>query len=209
MVRASDGEILYKSQPESNSYTMGQSAGDCNLAGSGSDNISRIFLMKFVPPPTNLAVLPNAGITLFSYWTQGGYNFNADVWTVISNWTEAVSTWSSMIGSTADGMFSNVLGEKVGDINIAAADAFTGGRSPTGALDGAVIQDWLDNPGQNLGLALVNNPGSGYNSCIRTPWWGRNVNAAQNFEIYYDLVPEPVFLPIFAGLGFWAYRRMR
>jgi hypothetical protein len=210
-VAADVGDYYLRSLPQSNSCTI-NSAGYCNLAG-GVDNVGLIFVNHFTPPPvpnTNFTVMGDAGFTLYSYWNQPGYNFSADLWTIKSNWFYCVSTWESWIGSATDpGAYSNVLGEKVGTCNITAADAFGGGRSPTGTLSGAVIQDWLDNPGNNLGLALVNNPADGYNCCIRTVWWAENVNPAQTFEIYYDLVPEPVFLPLLAGLGFIAWRRMR
>ncbi|NLF38759.1 hypothetical protein GX586_04900 [bacterium] len=207
MIRGTAGDIIYRDQPLSNSFTM-NAAGDCNLAG-GVDNVGKIFLVKFTPPPTNLAVLGDAAFSLFSYWTEPGFTFSADVWTVVSNWTQAVVTWDNFIGSTTDpGAYSNVLGAKVGTCNVLAADAFGGGRL-TGTLSGTVVQNWLDNPGNNLGLALVNNPIDGYNSCIRTVWWGLNINVDQQFEVYYNLVPEPVLMSIFAGMGFLAYRRMR
>jgi hypothetical protein len=210
-VRASQGEIIYVNEPQSNSFSLGKENGDCNLAG-GLDNCSKIFLVKFDLPPTNLAVMGDAGLSFASSWSQGGFTFSADIWTVVSNWTDATvgsTTWETFNGAPVAGSYSNGLGEKVGTLVSTAADAFTGGRSPTGTLDGAVIQNWLDNPGDNIGLALVNNPADGANWCIRSVYFATSFVADQNFELYYDVVPEPVFLPILAGLGLIAWRRMR
>jgi hypothetical protein len=203
---APNSEVLYRNQPDSNSYTMGQSAGECNPAAPSP--IGKIFLVKFSPPDPGKAVLGDGEVSFFSYWSQPGYTFQGDIWEVVSNWTESVSTWNSMIGGTVPyGAYSNILGRKLGTISPPLT--FSGGRSTGGTVSGDVIQAWIDNPSANYGLALVNNPANSANWCIRSAWWGANVNPAQNWELVYNLVPEPVLMPILAGLGCLAYRRMR
>jgi len=139
------------------------------------------------------------------------------LFTVVSNWNEVATTWENFIGpgSTNNNppygsypnnnqTYTNVFGEEISLLQCYGTAA-NGAGTNTFVIDGSKINYWLANHSDNLGIALVP---QWYGNMM---WCNRNRNWQQDRipTLSGEIVPEPVFLPLLAGLGFLAYRRMR
>ena len=168
----------------------------CNFNTPSGASVGGMMMFLFdLTSYAGQTVLSDATMTVDLSWSQPGFVFTFGCHQVLSNWTEAVTSWDNFIGTISDD-YTLVIGPQM------SLQGFTAGGFYDFAVDQAVVQYMIDNPAQNYGLALV---GSG-NPCVRSLYNGVPGNRP---VLTFALVPEPVLVPIIGALVFWAYRRMR
>jgi hypothetical protein len=208
---ASEGTFIKSDSPFNYTNYSGE-ASVCEWSAKGQD-IGGLVMVKFdlsgLPPAQSVAngdgVWSN-GITWASAADTPGY-YGTHV--ILSNWTAATVTWDNWIGPSTGGAYLNFVGP------LMASNTYgnmNGGSWLVGIqgcnIDQAVIQDWIDNPGDNKGVALapITIAGRSLNQCfagLPMVW-----NQPYRPRLYVDLVPEPVSVALLvSALGLLAWRR--
>ncbi|NLF37941.1 hypothetical protein GX586_00760 [bacterium] len=143
------------------------------------------------------------------------------LFTVVSNWTETTVTWQNFLGPNTTNnnppfgnypnnnqAFTNVLGVELaltactGTTNAGTVINFLG--TNYWVFPGTLVQHWLNNPADNMGVALVPQWYGNKMWCTR----GRTWDMIRTPTLMADVVPEPaIFVLGFVAMLFGLRRR--
>jgi hypothetical protein len=118
----------------------------------------------------------DAEFRLTEFWHQPGFFWTFSSHNVRSNWAEAVTSWTTFVGPTTDDTYLATIDGVMDTVTIDAAGTFVW------VVSNDVVQNWIDTPADNKGVALV---GSG-NTCVysrHATWRPDNEEPNLTFQI--------------------------
>ena len=137
----------------------GTNAQWCNFNPGSGATVGGMMMLQFdLTPYAGKLVDGDAQVEIYPHYSQPGFFFTFGSHAILSNWAEGVSSWATFVGPTTDNTYLATIGGMMDEQTIDAAGHYFW------TVSNNVVQNWIDTPADNKGVALV---GAG-NICVWT-----------------------------------------